>query len=151
MRASPRHAGFSLVEVLVAVLVMALGMLGIAAMQATALRNSQSSFERTQGVVETYSIVDAMRANRPEALIGRYDLIDWTCTAPDAINMATADLNAWITSMKRPDSLGPTACGKIACSGTACLVEVRWSDARGSGDSANYDLDNYIVQTRTRL
>ena len=36
-------------------------------MQATALRNSQGSFERTQVVIQSYSILDAMRANRQVA------------------------------------------------------------------------------------
>lgn len=145
------QAGFGLIEVLVSILVLAVGMLGIAAMQATALRNSQSSYERTQGVVESYSIIDSMRANRAEALIGTYNLADWTCEAPDSISLATSDLRGWIESMQSPDSLGPSACGQIDCDGDGCLVRVRWSDARGSGDSANYDLDQYVVETRTLL
>ena len=43
--------GMSLLEVLIAVLVLAIGLLGIAALQATALRNSQSSLERNQAVM----------------------------------------------------------------------------------------------------
>ena len=41
----------SLIEVLVAVLIMGIGLLGIAAMQTVALRNGQSSLERTQAVI----------------------------------------------------------------------------------------------------
>ena len=76
--------GFSLIEVMVAVLVLALGMLGVAAMQAVSLKNSQSSFERSQAVTETYSILDRMRANRPAAIIQEYNLGTWTCDAPTA-------------------------------------------------------------------
>ena len=50
----------SLLEVLIAVLVLAIGLLGIAALQATALRNSQSSLERNQAVIASYTIADAM-------------------------------------------------------------------------------------------
>ena len=56
-----------MIEVLVAVLVMGIGLLGVAAMQATALRNNQSALERTQATIQTYSILDAMRANRQRA------------------------------------------------------------------------------------
>lgn len=140
-------AGFSLIEVLVAVLVLAVGMLGIAAMQATALRNSQSSFERSQGVIQTYSIIDAMRANRADAIISEYDLADWTCDAPDETSLPSRDLARWITRMK--DALGPDACGKIECGSAECLVEVRWNDSRGSGDVD--ELEEYTVVTRTLL
>ena len=54
MRAGRRsQAGAGLIEVLVAVLVMGVGLLGIAAMQATALRNHQSALERTQATIQT--------------------------------------------------------------------------------------------------
>ena len=64
--------GVSLIEVLVAVLILGIGMLGIAAMQATALSNSQSSIERTQAVLHTYTIFDAMRADRNLALTNAF-------------------------------------------------------------------------------
>lgn len=63
-------AGISLIEVLISVLVLGVGMLGIAAMQATALRNSQSSLERSQAVIQVYTIFDAMRANSEVATSG---------------------------------------------------------------------------------
>ena len=64
----PRRAlsqrGAGLLEVLIAVLVMGIGLLGIAALQATALRNAQSSMERSQAVVQAYAILDSMRLCR---------------------------------------------------------------------------------------
>ncbi|MFL8092610.1 prepilin-type N-terminal cleavage/methylation domain-containing protein, partial [Xanthomonas vasicola] len=44
-------SGIGLIEVLISVVILGVGMLGIAAMQATALRNSQSSLERSQAVI----------------------------------------------------------------------------------------------------
>jgi type IV pilus assembly protein PilV len=140
--------GFSMIEVMIAVLVLALGMLGIAAMQAVSLKNSQSSFERSQGVLETYSILDSMRANRPAAIIGEYNLADWTCAAPDATTLATADLAHWIASIKA--NLNSTACGRIDCNSNGCLIEVRWDDSRGTGTPGE-DMRQYTVQTRTAL
>ena len=53
---APRTSrGVGLIEVLIAVLVMGIGMLGIAALQATSLRNSQSSLERGNAVIQTYT------------------------------------------------------------------------------------------------
>ena len=82
----PRSAarGVGLIEVLIAVLVMAIGLLGIAAMQATALRNSQSSLERSQAVIQSYGILDAMRANLDVARAGTYNTADFVCDPPAA-------------------------------------------------------------------
>lgn len=139
--------GFSLIEVLISVLVLALGMLGVAAMQATALRNSQSALERSQGVIQTYSIVDSMRANRSAAAINEYNLVNWTCAVPDETSLATQDLAAWINGLK--NTLGQNACARINCVSGNCLIEVRWDDSRGSGDTA--ELQEYVVQTRSQI
>ena len=134
--------GFSLIEVLVAILVLAIGMLGVAALQATALRNSQSSYERTQAVVESYSIIDSMRANRSAAVIGEYDMA-WTCDLPDAEDLPSTEQRNWIQSLQ--SNLGTTACGRIECDGTSCLVAVRWDDSRGTGGGSGYTVETETV------
>lgn len=139
--------GAGMVEVLVAVLVMAIGLLGIAAMQAAALRNSQSALERSQAVVQTYSILDAMRANRPAALANAYN-IGMTCAAPGAGTLAQTDLSLWITSLQQPTILGESACGQITRNGDIFEVTVRWNDQRATGAATE---DNATVITRTQL
>ena len=52
-RSGARQRGVGLIEVLIAVLVMAIGMLGIAALQSITLKNSGGAAERTQAVIET--------------------------------------------------------------------------------------------------
>lgn len=129
--------GAGLLEVLIAVLIMGIGLLGIAAMQTTALRNSQSSLERTQSVVQTYSILDAMRANRAGALAGAYNTNGLMCAAAAGGTLASNDLAAWITSLKTTMGvLGDnTTCGQIACQATgACTIRVQWDDSRASSD-----------------
>lgn len=56
--------GFSLIEVLVALLVLSIGLLGLAALQTTGLAFNHQSYERTQAVIQAYDIIDRMRANR---------------------------------------------------------------------------------------
>jgi len=135
-REAPRRAadvrGVGLIEVLVAVLVLAIGLLGVAAMQATALRNSQSSLERSQGVVHIYTILDAMRANPTVARAGGYNM-SMTCTAPSAGGLVDSDKNNWIRMLQ--DNLGPSACGQVECNGAICTITVRWDDSRGSAGS----------------
>lgn len=55
--------GFTLVEVLVAIVVLSIGLLGLAGLQATGLRNNHSAYLRTQATLQAYDIIDRMRAN----------------------------------------------------------------------------------------
>lgn len=135
------QTGSTLLEVLIAVLVLSTGMLGVAAMQSTSLRNSQSALQRSQAVTETYAIIDAMRANAGVARTGGYDLVlgATSCPVPAAgSTLATVDLSAWITSLQT--TLGSTACGGIACVTGLCTITVLWDDSLGSGGSATEQL-----------
>lgn len=125
-------AGAGLLEVMIAVLLLSFGMLGLAGMQALSLRGSQSALQRTQAVVHTYTILDAMRANRAEALIGAYD-IPMTCAPPEPGDLVANDLRGWITRMQRNDALGSSACGQIDCDSLDCTVTLQWDDSRARG------------------
>ena len=133
-----RQRGASLLEVLIAILILAIGMLGVAAMQAMSLRNSLSALERSQATVQTYAIMDAMRANIADARNNQYNLAlaAAPCAAPAAGGtLATRDLNNWINSLQA--TLGPSACGAVACAANVCEITIRWNDERGTGgDSA---------------
>lgn len=139
--------GASLLEVLIAVLVLAIGMLGVAAMQAMSLRNSLSALERSQATVQSYAILDAMRANVVEARNNTYNLAlaAAPCPAPAAGGtLASLDLNNWINSLQT--TLGPSACGAVACAANVCEVTIRWNDERGTGGVAAQQL-----LTRSRI
>ncbi len=139
------QSGVGLIEVMISVLILGVGLLGVAAMQATALRNSQSSLERSQAVALSYAILDAMRANRDTALAGGYNLAAMQCVVPAAGTLAQTDLNRWITALK--DNMGQPAdtstCGQVSCAAGMCTVTIQWDDSRGvstnaaAGDAAN--------------
>ena len=143
--------GVGLIEVLIAILVMGIGLLGIAAMQATALRNSQSSLERSQAVIHSYGILDAMRANLPVARGGGYNTTGFLCDPPAVVTtLVTADQARWITAIEA--SMGENACGRIEClpivnsQSRSCTVTVRWNDAR-----ATEGADEQEIETVSRL
>ncbi|WP_115677521.1 MULTISPECIES: type IV pilus modification protein PilV [Xanthomonas] len=134
-------AGVGLVEVMISVLVLGVGMLGIAAMQATALRNSQSSLERSQAVIQAYTIFDAMRANLAVATSGGYN--QTSCTAPTGSSLVSNDISNWLQGLK--SSINSTACGTISCSDTACEAIVRWDDSRAKNGSS---VQQFSIKTR---
>ncbi|WP_374340752.1 type IV pilus modification protein PilV [Methyloversatilis sp.] len=135
---APTEAGVSLIEVLVALFVLAFGMLGIAGMQTMALKANQSAFERNAAVISASSIIDRMRSNQAVARAGGYnrELPTGACTAPSGTAQESVDVQRWFAELTT--NLGTGACGAINCSGTptSCRITVRWDDSRVSGGSS---------------
>lgn len=141
-RCSRRQRGVGLVEVLIAVLVLCFGMLGIVGLQLVTLKNNQSSLERGVAVIQTHSIVDAMRADRANALTGLFN-IAFDAPVPTGSTFATAALTAWRSNLAA--LLGPDATGSIACSGADCTIRVRWNDSLAGGKT------DEVIETRVQL
>lgn len=136
-----KERGASLVEVLVAVLILAIGLMGIAGLQTRALKNGQSAFERSQAVTLSYLILDAMRANVPAAKTGAYNLTR-TCSVSAAGTLITSDQRLWLQSMKETLGDSDTTCGEISCVDNQCTVRIYWDDSRGTEGS-----DNQMIET----
>jgi type IV pilus assembly protein PilV len=151
---SPREiSGVGLIEVLVAVAILAFGLLGIAALQATALRNSQSSYDRSQAVALSYSILDRMRANLDVARINGYNIPE-TCDAPAVGDQVANDLHEWITDIHETLH-DDKACGTITCGADAgasvrtriCTIAIQWNDSRGTGDEDTLEKMKFVTST----
>jgi type IV pilus assembly protein PilV len=126
--------GATLIEVLVSVLVLAVGLLGAAALQASALRNNQSNYERAQMTVLAQGMLDAMRNNLAGVDAGNYAMAEWTCTAPAAGNLANADMARWMGDLQGQIHAG--ACGSIVCAARVCTVGLNWDDSRATAGNA---------------
>jgi len=131
--------GVTLIEVLITILVLGLGLLGVAALQANALKINQSALQRSQASMLAYFMLDAMRANLTDATAGNYDLgtlpSTSVCTAPTGTTLITHDQAAWFTALKENLGNVSTTCGLIACNTTSCTVKVFWDDSRAGGEN----------------
>jgi len=79
--------GFSMIELLVAVLVMGIGVLGIAALQMVSLQNNRSALVRAEAVALAYDMMDRIRANPFGTPRGSaYDGLDLEEAPPTASN-----------------------------------------------------------------
>lgn len=79
--------GFSMIELLVAVLVMGIGVLGIAALQMVSLQNNRSALVRAEAVALAYDMMDRIRANPFGTPRGSaYDGLDLEEAPPNASN-----------------------------------------------------------------
>jgi len=62
-----RQGGVTLIEILITLLVLAVGLLGLAALQGLSLQTGQVAYQRTQAVNIAYEVADFARANRSTA------------------------------------------------------------------------------------
>jgi len=137
--------GFTLIEVLVAVLILSIGFLGMAALQITALKNNQSAIQRSQATILAYSMMDEMRANKGVATIGQYNLAK-TCTTPIADGtLRTNGQVAWFNALKINLGNQSATCGEITCSAAICLVKVYWDDSRAASGTNTQFVENKSV------
>lgn len=126
-----RQQGVSLLEVMIAMLVLSFGLLGLASLQMATLRNNQSSFDNSRAIMSVYSITDIMRADM---------------SSQGALNMANAFPAGrkadWLSDLK--SNLGDDATGSIQCTPTTttpilgdpfisniCTVTISWTDVQG--------------------
>lgn len=63
-----RQGGFSLLEVLIALLVLSIGLLGLASLQIRSVQVNHSAYMRTQATNLAYAILDSWRANKDAVL-----------------------------------------------------------------------------------
>lgn len=145
-----KQTGVGLIEVLIAVLVLSIGFLGIAALQAKSLSTNNSSMSRTQAVIESYSILDAMRADRTNALAGAYNqtVTANNCPAPGG-GLVSDQLSSWCTELGN-NGLGATAntTGNVTCLATGdCTITIQFDDSRAGAGGA----DKQKVITRAML
>lgn len=149
---SPRHScvhGVTLIEVLVALVVLSIGVIGLAALQAQALQLNQGAYVRAQATNLAYDIADRMRTNRRAALDGAYDTDFQTpvdCEAPDTgSSLAETDLTQWRTALA---CALPEGQGRIERAGDLFTITIRWDNRRLAEDE---DETAEVFVTRTGI
>ncbi len=160
--ASPRcQHGSSLLEVLVAVLVLSLGMLGLAGMQVAGIKSNQSAQSRSIATIQAYDMLDRLRANLSAAEAGSYNLaLAANAVDFDSSSVAKTDLNGWLVRLadELPGGDGGIARSSsaenfVACAGGAGCdyfwITVQWSGLgsaeAGDGAAAERSLQTLVV------
>lgn len=119
-----RHqSGLSLIEVLITVVLVSIGLLGLAGLQLTSVRNSNSSGERFIATTLAQDILDRMRANRSNAA----DYALAMAANPAAGAVAGNDLDIWMDTLQ---ATLPDGDGSIEVDDDNLVtVTVQWTDA----------------------
>lgn len=117
--------GVSLIEVMVAIFIMAVGLLGAAAMQLNALKYTDSSRYRTQATFIAYDMLDRIRANAEK----REEYGKDSCS--DVCRQDKEDFNSNIQS-----TLPSGSNGSITVVKTYVTVAIDWPEERAGGANA---------------
>jgi len=124
--------GFTLIEVLISMLILSIGLLGLAGLQANGMRNNHSAYLRSQANIFAYDILDSMRANRgatteaATALGGAYN-VTINAMAPTGSTTAELDLARWLNTIaaQLPDGKGSIT--QIPATPRFTIV-IQWND-----------------------
>jgi len=142
-----KHAGFTLIEVLVSLLVFSIGLLGLAALQLQSLKFNQSAYQRSQASLMAYDVLDRMRSNVLAARNGNYNIglddpgtltsctgTGVTCTSAQ---IATFDLFEWKQALAAvlPKGDGSIQESVPVTTPATFIITIEWSDDRENVDA----------------
>ncbi len=131
-----RQCGFSMIEVLVAILIVSVGLIGMALLQSMALKYSQSSNYRTQAVNLSSNLLEQVRANRAEAssYVGTFSATSGTCASTGNSVPSATFMNEWRCQMHK--QLGGGARAVVSRTNNQIQVQITWADSWWEADSS---------------
>jgi type IV pilus assembly protein PilV len=151
--------GFSLMEILVTVIVLSIGLLGLAGLQLSSLKYNHSAYLRSQATFLANDIIDRMHANRNIARNGNYDIalgasaatpggscngsITDTCTPAE---MAILDISDWKTRLAATLPAGDGSISLTAGVNDQIMttVTIQWDDSRGEQAAIQLPMESLI-------
>ena len=159
-RHARRQSGFTLIEILFTVFIVAIGFLGMASMQTISLSQNQSAYLKSQASVLVNDIADRMRMNIDQALAGAYDGIDTNnapalaaaqaciqaaarCSPAQQVVLDRAEWAARVNGANGGIALLPAATGTVTRAGNVFTITVAWQDKswQDGVDGANGAID----------
>lgn len=129
-----RASGFTLVEMLVTLVIVSIGMLGVAKLTLGTVQANDSALMRSEATVLLQQVIENMRANDLLALQGQYNIA--LGATPVVSSIPTQDLNTWKTLLQNNLPSGDGSITTVqetnpATGGleTVATVTVQWDDS----------------------
>ncbi len=159
IRQYPSHlslqSGFTLLEVMIALVIFSIGLLGLAGLQAGGLRSNTQAQLRTIATIQAYDMAERIRANPRGVEDGNYNAFnDATPTAEDCISaacnaaeMATYDYYEWeiITQRVLPSGHGTVSSAVVGGGATRLFtITVMWDEDRTGVTGTNCSGDSTV-------
>jgi len=135
------NTGFSLLEVLIALLILAVGLLGMASLMLHSMKSNQSSYQRTQASLLAYDMAERLRLNPTIATSGGTNYViastaspgsavtcpSGTCTAAQS---SAVDVYEWSKAINDQQ-----LSGTVARNGNLYTINVSWDVSFTAADS----------------
>lgn len=132
-----RVHGSTLVEVLVSVLILSIGLLGMARLQTAALVYTHDAWLQGEAVRLSAQLLDRMRANRAAALAGCYVHPGGGChpgsLPAGSASRARRELAGWLDAV---DQRLPSASARVRLAHDEVTVELRWQERGPHGEGS---------------
>ncbi len=170
MKVYKKNKGFTLIEVMIAVVVFSFGLLGVAGIMTVAVKNNHNGFMRTQASILAQSIADAMSKNNWSVWQNQYDgtfsgimpvpSCAGGCTCAQA---ASRDTRLWgrMITQNLPNGRGIIACAQSAGATTAgvgtcskpviqpyqgvCTITINWNESNHMSEAS---AQTYVMNVR---
>ena len=126
--------GVGLLEVLITIVVLALGLLGLAGLQTVSLQLNQGALVRSQASNLAYDITERIRANWSDAAAYNIDVDDEPESSPETI--AARDIKEWRDALA---ATLPDGKGSVEVVGNRVTVIIQWLDA--NDEDAGFERD----------
>lgn len=146
-----KSRGFSLIEVMVALIIISVGLLGIAKMQALALASTGTARLRSLAAIEAASLASAMHSDRAywaaggsTVTVNGTTISDSTlaavqsCTGSNGVRptpctpvqMAAEDLQLWAKAVQSvlPNDSATITCQQAAGTPVTCTIQIQWAE-----------------------
>lgn len=138
-------AGVGMVEVLIALLVLSIGILGLAQLQGVATRQTYNGYLRSRATFLAYDIADRIRSNQAQAQAYSISLSD---TAPAGNDRARTDLRRWLETLSHQLPLGD---GAIARNGDIYTISIQYSTPDSHADDNKHAANVASISFQTRI
>ena len=141
--------GATLIEVLIAIIVLAIGLLGLALLQITSVQSNHSAYYRSQVTILASDLADRMRANRTAALGSAYEFDFPTSSSSHSVSgtQAQKDKAEWLNALALTL---PEGTGKVEKTGALVTISVQWNDNRGrikTANDAETGIEKFVYRT----
>jgi len=136
------QAGFTLLEILVTSIILAIGLLGIASLQNSSIKLSYDSYIRTQASILSYDLMDRVRAN-PTATPTQCISTTATCDSTDILD---SDLADWYDQATAIFPVGEFSLARVTLAGGnrfAYTLTITWIDRYQNEDKE--DANNIAI------
>jgi len=130
-----KQQGSLLIEILITLMIMAVGLLGLASLQMISIKNINNSQFRTLATAYSYDMAERMRSNRTGVESDAYDAINGSETEPScascsASEVAQRDAYEWNQMINQDviDGGLPQGVGTVTKSGQLFAITISWQE-----------------------